>query len=81
MPITDLDAVGTEVRFISSCGVGEETRTFLEAGRHGDTLLHYQSTLCADERGEVLEALPVGLGRVVDVEVIGVCGGDHRDVW
>ena len=35
VPITDLDGVGTEVRFVSSSGIGEETRTFLEAGRHG----------------------------------------------
>ena len=81
MPITDLNAVGTEVRFVSSCGVGEKTRTFLEAGRHGDALLHHQSTLCADERGEVLEALPIGLGCMVDVEVVGIRGGDHRDEW
>ena len=81
VPITDLDAVGTEVRFVGSCGVGEEARPFLEAGRHGDALLHHQSTLCADERGEVLEALPIGLGRVVDIEVVGVRGGDHRDEW
>jgi len=77
----DVDAVGTEVCFISTGGVGEEARTFLEAGCHGDALLHYQSTLCADERSEVLEALPIGLGRVVDIEVVGICGGDHRDVW
>ena len=81
VPITDLDGIGTEVRFVSSSGIGEKTRTILEAGRHGDALLHYQSTLCADERGEVLEALPIGLGRVVDVKVVGIRGGDHRDVW
>ena len=43
--ITDLDAIGTEVRFFSSSGIGEETRTFLEAGRHGYPLLHHQSSL------------------------------------
>ena len=81
VPITDLDGIGTEVRFVGTGGVGEEARPVLEAGRHGDALLHHQSTLCADERGEVLEALPIGLGRMVDVEVVGVRGGDHRDVW
>ena len=45
VPITDLDAVGTEVSFVSACGVGEEARTLLEAGRHGDALLHHQSNL------------------------------------
>ena len=29
----------------------------------------------------MLEALPIGLGRMVDVEVVGIRGSDHRDVW
>ena len=33
-----------------------------------------------DERGIVLEALPIGLGGAVDVEVVGVGGGDDGNV-
>ena len=80
MPLTDDDAIATEVRLLLARGVGEEARTWLEARCHGDALLHHQCARGVDERGEELKALPIGLGRVVDVEVVGVSRGDDCDV-
>ena len=59
--------------------VGVKFHALLQPGLEHDALVHDERAAGADEAREVSETLAVGLGRAVDVKVVGVGAGHHSD--
>ena len=68
------DVLGMVVALVARVGPHADAGLYVRA--ECQSLVHQQRAAGADEGGVVPEALQVGLGRAVDVQVVGVGGGD-----
>ena len=75
---THADVFGMEVTLVD--GVGEQAHIALHAGLNGQSFLHYQGATRLHEGREVLKSLAVFRLGLVDVEVVGIGGGDDGHI-